>query len=49
MTKVNMTITISAVLRDGVTVEDFIQNLNVVSDNAWIDIIDSDVNSLENK
>lgn len=49
MTKVNMTITISAVLQNGVTLEDFIENLNVVSDNAWIEIIDSDVNSLENK
>lgn len=48
MTKVNMTITISAVLGDGVTVEDFIENLDVVSNNARIDIIDSDINSLEN-
>lgn len=49
MTKIDMTIEISAILKNGISVEDFIENLDVISvKGAKIDITNSDVLSLEN-
>ena len=48
MTKINMTIEISAILNNGISVEDFIENLDVISvKSAKIDVTNSDILSVE--